>query len=193
MYELLFPSTSTIHVFQVVSHSSSKDDEGSGGTIELEGNEDELASSSESDPNDKEDILHQTAKYYIASSELSVEAVMNNWVKEGKDLVESMVNETMLGLHNRRMFSTALQLSEWLEASKKFDFKEADYASRVDLIAKLLGFERTVFTCNHMLVLYKNKIADVLLVMEEENVKPNPFTYQLLIDTKGESNDIAGT
>jgi len=47
-----------------------------------------------------------------------------------------------------------------------------------------------------LLLLYKRidkkKIADVLLLMEKENVKPTPFTYKLLIDTKGQSNDITG-
>lgn len=137
-----------------------------------------------------------------------------------------------------------LQLSEWLEASKHLDFVERDYASRLDLIAKVrglqkaesyiekipkslrgeviyrtlmancviannikkaedifnkmkdLGFPISSFACNQLLLLYKRmdkkKIADVLLLMEKENVKPTLFTYKLLIDTKGQSNDITG-
>ncbi|KAL7583687.1 hypothetical protein Lser_V15G42616 [Lactuca serriola] len=54
----------------------------------------------------------------------------------------------------------------------------------------------TAFSCNQLLLLYKRtdkrKIADVLLLMEKENIKPSLFTYRLLIDTKGQSNDIAG-
>lgn len=61
---------------------------------------------------------------------------------------------------------------------------------------KDLGFPLSTFTCNQMLILYKRvdkkKIADVLLLMEKENLKPNLNTYKILIDTKGLSNDITG-
>ncbi|KAE9599759.1 putative pentatricopeptide [Lupinus albus] len=61
---------------------------------------------------------------------------------------------------------------------------------------KDLEFPLTQFVCNQLLLLYKRndkkKIADVLLVMESENIKPSPFTYKILIDTKGQFNDIAG-
>ncbi|KAL6966018.1 hypothetical protein U1Q18_045755, partial [Sarracenia purpurea var. burkii] len=135
-------------------------------------------------------------------------------------------------------------LSEWLESTKRLDFVERDYASRLDLIAKVRGlhkaenyiekipkssrgeviyrtllancvatnnvkkaeevfnkmkdleFPMTSFACNQLLLLYKRldrkKIADVLLLMENEKVKPTRFTYKILIDTKGKSNDITG-
>ena len=61
---------------------------------------------------------------------------------------------------------------------------------------KDLEFPMTSFSCNQLLLLYKRldkkKIADVLLLMEKEIVKPTLFTYKILIDTKGQSNDIAG-
>lgn len=137
-----------------------------------------------------------------------------------------------------------LQLSEWLESTKRLEFVESNYASRVDLIAKVqglhkaenylkqipesfrteivyrtllancvsatnvkkseelfnkmkdLGFPITCFSCNQLLLLYKKtdkkKIADVLLLMEKENIKPSPFTYQILINVKGQTNDISG-
>ncbi|XP_071737592.1 pentatricopeptide repeat-containing protein At1g80270, mitochondrial-like [Rutidosis leptorrhynchoides] len=54
----------------------------------------------------------------------------------------------------------------------------------------------TAFTCNQLLLLYKRtdkrKIADVLLLMRKENLKPSLFTYKLLIEAKGESNDLIG-
>ncbi|PKI50838.1 hypothetical protein CRG98_028745 [Punica granatum] len=59
-----------------------------------------------------------------------------------------------------------------------------------------LEFPPTAFACNQLLLLYKRhdkkKIADVLLLMEKENVKPTSFTYRLLIDSKGHSNDLEG-
>lgn len=61
---------------------------------------------------------------------------------------------------------------------------------------KDLGLPVTRFSCNQLLLLYKRvdrkKIADVLLLMEKENVKPSVFTYQILIDVKGQSRDIEG-
>ncbi|KAK9057753.1 hypothetical protein SSX86_022591 [Deinandra increscens subsp. villosa] len=59
---------------------------------------------------------------------------------------------------------------------------------------KELKLPMTAFACNQMLLLYKKnnkkKIADVLLLMEKENVKPTLFTYGMLIDMKGQSSDI---
>jgi pentatricopeptide repeat protein len=133
---------------------------------------------------------------------------------------------------------------DWLESNKKLEFTEKEYASKLDLIAKLrglqkaeqflahipnsfkgellyrtllanyaslnnlrkteetfnkmreLGFPITPFACNQLLILYKKidkkKISDVLLMMEKENVKPSAFTYKILIDVKGLSNDIEG-
>ena len=133
---------------------------------------------------------------------------------------------------------------DWLESNKKLEFTEKEYASKLDLIAKLrglpkaeqylehvpnsfrgellyrtllancanlenlrktketfnkmreLGFPVTAFACNQLLLIYKSidkkKIADVLLMMGKENVKPSPYTYKILIDVKGMSNDIDG-
>ncbi|THF95155.1 hypothetical protein TEA_020336 [Camellia sinensis var. sinensis] len=138
----------------------------------------------------------------------------------------------------------SIELSEWLESTKQLDFVERDYASRLDLIAKVRGLQKaenyiekipkssrgeviyrtllancvsandvkkteevfnkmrdlefpiTCFACNQLLILYrrfnKKKIADVLLLMEKENVKPTLFTYKFLIETKGQSNEITG-
>ncbi|KAG5552604.1 hypothetical protein RHGRI_010628 [Rhododendron griersonianum] len=175
---------------------------------------------------------------------LSVQSALDNWVEGGNELTRSEISLAMLNLRKRKMYGRALQLSEWLESMKRLDFTERDYASRVDLIAKVRGlpkaesyidkipksfrgevvyrtllancvsannvkkaeevfnkmkdleFPITCFACNQLLLLYKRldkkKIADVLLLMEKENVKPSRFTYRLLIDTKGQSNDIHG-
>lgn len=60
---------------------------------------------------------------------------------------------------------------------------------------KGLGFPVTAFACNELLLLYmkndKKKIADVLLMMENENIKPSALTFKILIDAKGRSKDIA--
>ncbi|GER39873.1 pentatricopeptide repeat-containing protein [Striga asiatica] len=66
-----------------------------------------------------------------------------------------------------------------------------------DLFCKMKNlFPLTPFPCNLLLLLYqrvdKNKISRVLTIMENENVKPNHFTYHILIDTKGQLGDIPG-
>ncbi|CAN0910219.1 Pentatricopeptide repeat-containing protein At1g80270, mitochondrial [Linum grandiflorum] len=232
----------------------------------VEGNEDELVSDpeiadeddevdeelqlldTETDPSEKQLTRKRASSELfntiVSNQSLSVEDVLSKWVEQGKDLEKSEINSAMVNFRRRRMYAKALQLSEWLETNKKLDFVERDYASRVDLIAKVRGlqkaesyiatipqsfrgeiiyrtllancviasnvkkaeevfnkmrdleFEMTAFACNQLLLLYKRldkkKIADVLLLMEKENVKPTLFTYKLLIDTKGQSNDIAG-
>ncbi|XP_026435943.1 pentatricopeptide repeat-containing protein At1g80270, mitochondrial-like [Papaver somniferum] len=59
-----------------------------------------------------------------------------------------------------------------------------------------LDFPVTPFACNQLILMYKKlnkkKIADVLLLMEKDDVKPSRHTYKLLIDTKGQTNDITG-
>ncbi|KAM7258872.1 hypothetical protein ACFE04_014613 [Oxalis oulophora] len=59
-----------------------------------------------------------------------------------------------------------------------------------------LKFPITTFSCNQLLLIYKRvdkkKIGDVLFLMEKENVKRSLFTYRILIDNRGQSNDISG-
>ncbi|CAN6213544.1 unnamed protein product [Urochloa humidicola] len=59
-----------------------------------------------------------------------------------------------------------------------------------------LSLPLTVSACNQMILLYKRvariKVADILLLMEKENIKFSRFTYKLMIDLKGQSNDIVG-
>ncbi|KAK6942164.1 Pentatricopeptide repeat [Dillenia turbinata] len=183
-------------------------------------------------------------KAILAAPGSSIHPTLDRWVEEGNEISRTEATIAMLNLRKRRMYMRALQLSEWLEAKKPFDLIERDYASRVDLIAKVRGllkaesyvekmpqnfrgeviyrtllancvkvsnvkkaeelfnkmkdleFPVSSFSCNQLLLLYKRldkkKIADVLLLMEKENVKPSLFTYRLLIDTKGQSNDIKG-
>ncbi|CAN6443336.1 unnamed protein product [Victoria cruziana] len=150
----------------------------------------------------------------------------------------------MAALRRRKLYRNALQLSEWLEASDRLPFTDRDYASRVDLVAKVHGIRAaelclekipvnmqtelvyrtllanytsmqmlskaealfklmrkkglplTAFSCNQLLELYKvhdrKKFADVLLLMERQNVKPTVFTYKILIDAKGRRGDYEG-
>lgn len=61
---------------------------------------------------------------------------------------------------------------------------------------KAEGFSLTAYNYNQLLLLYKRldrkKIQDVLKMMEDDGVKPNIFTYKILIDEKGRIGDIRG-
>ncbi|XP_076923833.1 pentatricopeptide repeat-containing protein At1g80270, mitochondrial-like [Bidens hawaiensis] len=183
-------------------------------------------------------------KVVVDSSTMSAKNAFDKWVEEGHELSRSEISHAMFEFRRRKMYGKALQMSEWLETQKTVEFSERDYASRVDLIAKVRGMQKaeayidkipesfkgeivyrtllanyvlnndtkkaekvfnkmkdlnlpiTSFACNQLLLLYKRtdkkKIADVLLLMEKEDVKPSLFTYRLLIETKGMSNDIIG-
>lgn len=54
----------------------------------------------------------------------------------------------------------------------------------------------TTYACNQMIILYRRfnrrKIADILSLMEEENLEPSRLTYRNLIDIKDESGDTMG-
>ncbi|KAH7667296.1 TPR-like protein [Dioscorea alata] len=174
----------------------------------------------------------------------SVDSALDKWVEEGNALGRGEIAVVMLNLRKRRLYVKALEFVTWLKANKRLEFAERDYASYLDIIAKVRGLQNaekyiekiptsfrgeiiyrtllancvastnvkkaeevynkirelglpiTTFTCNQLLLLYKRvnrkKIGDVLLMMEKENIKPTRFTYKLLIDSKGRSNDISG-
>ncbi|KAG7945926.1 hypothetical protein I3843_14G012100 [Carya illinoinensis] len=183
-------------------------------------------------------------KAIMDSPSQSVASILDKWVEEGNDLEQLRISGIIISLRRRRMYSKALQFSEWLETTKQVALTERDYAARLDLIVKVKGIQKaekyveriptsfkgelvyrtllagcvhfvnmnkaetvfekirelelpiTVFAFNQMIILYKRldkrKVADVLSLMEKENVKPSLLTYKLLIDIKGESNDIEG-
>ncbi|CAK9188517.1 unnamed protein product [Ilex paraguariensis] len=217
--------------------------------VDIEGPQNELElSETETDVSEKRSprkrAFSALFKAIMAAPGISIHNSLDKWVEEGNDVTRADIALAMLNLRKRRMYGRALQLSEWLESTKRVDFVERDYASRLDLIAKVRGIQKaesyiekipksfrgeviyrtllancvvvgnvkkaeevfnkmkdlefptTSFACNQLLLLYKRidkkKIADVLLLMEKENVKPSLFTYKILIDTKGQSNDITG-
>ncbi|CAN4109039.1 unnamed protein product [Withania somnifera] len=205
-------------------------------------------SDSESDARQAEyvrkEMFKELLKAIIAAPVPSLGRVMDKWVEKGNDLTRTEIEFIMINLRRRYMYAKALQLSEWLELKKRLIFTDRDYASHIDLIAKVHGLRKaesyvervpksfrsevvyrsllrycaskgymkkseeifnkirdlgspiTSAACSHLLLLYKQtdktKIADVLLLMEKENIKPTDFIYKILIDAKGQSYDIAG-
>ncbi|MQM00915.1 hypothetical protein Taro_033665 [Colocasia esculenta] len=231
--------TSDLELSDIESEEGSgKNDEDAVGfsDIEIEKNSDR--------PPPKRRFISPLFKVIMETPRLSINNALDKWVNEGNPLGRNDIYAVLLNLRKRRLYGKALQVFEWLEANKRLDFEERDYASHLDLIAKIhgllkaekyiekipesfrgefvyrtllancvvavkaakaeevfnkmrdLGFPVTAFACNQLLLLYKRldrkKIADVLLMMEKENVKPSLFTYKLLIDTKGRAKDIVG-
>ncbi|KAF9595019.1 hypothetical protein IFM89_036037 [Coptis chinensis] len=181
-------------------------------------------------------------KVILIATRYTMNDVLDKWLERGNTLNRNEISLVMLNLRKRRFYGKALQFSEWLEKKRTFD--ERDYASRLDLIAKVLGLYKaeayvkdvpesfrgevlyrtllancvvagnkekaedvfnkmkklelqiTSFACNQLLLLYKRldkkKIADVLKLMELQNIRLSAFTYRLLIDARGQANDIEG-
>lgn len=233
---------------ELFSEPELSDDDSEGNLLESAHDELDISDDEASAKDDKESKKKAPSsplfKVIMDAPHQSIHSAIDKWVEEGNPLGRTESSVAMMNLRKRRMFGRALKLSEWLEANKRVDFVERDYASRLDLIAKVhglqkaekyiekipqsfrgeimyrtllancvvaanvkkaeelfnkmwdLGFPLTPFSCNQLLLLYKRvdrkKIADVLKMMEKENVKPSLFTYRLLIDAKGRSNDISG-
>ncbi|XP_022967740.1 pentatricopeptide repeat-containing protein At1g80270, mitochondrial-like [Cucurbita maxima] len=243
--EKIMPTQTAVEDDMFVDPELIEDDDGDS----VGPSQNDLDLSEATDDTDEKRLINRRAyselfQAIMSSPGLSIHNVLDKWVAEGKDLNRSEISLTMLNLRKRRLYGRALQLSEWLEANKQFDFIERDYASHIDLIAKVrglpraehyvekipksfrgetiyrtllancvvannvkkaedvftkikdLGFPITAFSCNQLLLLYKRhhkkKIADILLVMKKDNVKPTLFTYKILIDAKGRSHDMVG-
>lgn len=73
------------------------------------------------------------------STRPSCNSALDKWVEEGNPLGRTEISLALMNLRKRRLFGKALQFLEWLEANKHIELGERDYASRLDLIAKLQG------------------------------------------------------
>ncbi|KAJ6802610.1 pentatricopeptide repeat-containing protein-like, mitochondrial [Iris pallida] len=215
------------------------DGDGSLGLLEVDAMEGEKGAEGKSRRSEDSPLFKS-----LMEPDQTVDAVLKKWTKEGKPLGRDEIMVVMLGLRGRGLFRKALLFMEWLEKNKRLDFVERDYASHLNLIAKVHGlleaenfidkvpesfrgevvyrtllancvsqgnttkaeqvfnkirdtFPTTTFVCNQLLLLYKRtdhrkKIADILKLMEQEDVQPSLFTYKLLIDIKGIANDVKG-
>ncbi|CAL9754213.1 unnamed protein product, partial [Musa acuminata subsp. burmannicoides] len=124
-------------------------------------------------------VESQLSKIIIENPRYSLNGTLDKWVEEGNPLGRGEISLVLLNLRKHRLYGKALQKAE-------------DVFNTI----KALGVPISAFACNQLLLLYKwvdqKKIADVLVMMEKENVKPDLVTYRLLIDTKGRAYDISG-
>ncbi|KAG0476110.1 hypothetical protein HPP92_012951 [Vanilla planifolia] len=81
-------------------------------------------------------------KVIIEASRPSLSNALDKWVEEGNSLGRGEISLALLNLRKRRFYGKALQFMEWLEATKRLDFGEREYASRLDLVAKVLGIQK---------------------------------------------------
>uniref|UniRef100_A0ACD5VNK3 Uncharacterized protein n=1 Tax=Avena sativa TaxID=4498 RepID=A0ACD5VNK3_AVESA len=81
-------------------------------------------------------------KVMLEAPRNDVTASLKKWVDGGNKFDRSDVFYVILHLRKRRFFVKALQLLEWLEESNLIDLVERDYASRLDLMAKVHGVYR---------------------------------------------------
>ncbi|KAG2268411.1 hypothetical protein Bca52824_062966 [Brassica carinata] len=72
-------------------------------------------------------------KAIVSVSGLSVATALDKWVEDGKDINRTEIANAMLQLRRRRMYGRALQ---------HYELEERDYASRLDLIAKIRGLHK---------------------------------------------------
>ncbi|KAA8537351.1 hypothetical protein F0562_026962 [Nyssa sinensis] len=78
----------------------------------------------------------------ISASGESINNALQKWIEGGNSLDRPEISLAMLNLRKRRMYGKALQLLDWLEANKQLELTERDYASRVDLIAKVRSIHK---------------------------------------------------
>ncbi|XP_031496018.1 pentatricopeptide repeat-containing protein At1g80270, mitochondrial-like [Nymphaea colorata] len=106
----------------------------------------------------------------------------------GIDAAESYLKRIPPPMQNEVLYRTLLANSVYINSVKK--------SEQLFNLMRDKGFPLTAFSCNQLLLLYKRhdkkKLADVLLMMEKENVKPTLFTYKTLIDAKGQTRDYEG-
>lgn len=99
----------------------------------------------------------------------SVRHVLQQWVKEGKDLSQSEVSLAVHNLRKRRSYAMCLQLWEWLRANTQFEFTEANYASQLDLVAKVHSLQKAEAFLNDIPesfrgeVVYRTLLANCVL------------------------------
>ncbi|WZZ62066.1 hypothetical protein YC2023_062173 [Brassica napus] len=99
----------------------------------------------------------------------SVKHVLEQWVKEGKDLSQAEVSLAVHNLRKRRSYAMCLQLWEWLRANTQFEFTEANYASQLDLVAKVHSLQKAEAFLNDIPessrgeVVYRTLLANCVL------------------------------
>ncbi|KAL5220240.1 hypothetical protein ABZP36_024953 [Zizania latifolia] len=78
-------------------------------------------------------------KVLLEAARNDVTGAVKKWLNDGNTLDRSDIFHAVHSLRRQRFFIKALQLLECIEESKLLDFGERDYASLIDLVAKVHG------------------------------------------------------
>ncbi|TKY49744.1 Pentatricopeptide repeat-containing protein mitochondrial [Spatholobus suberectus] len=70
-----------------------------------------------------------------------IPGILKRFVEAVEDLSHVEASKIVFILWKHHMYYKALQISEWLDTTKQFEHSENDYASRLDLIAKVQGVD----------------------------------------------------
>ncbi|XP_020250045.1 pentatricopeptide repeat-containing protein At1g80270, mitochondrial-like [Asparagus officinalis] len=81
-------------------------------------------------------------KILMDSPRTSINSALDKWVSEGKPLGRQEISLVLHNLRRRRFWGKALQFLEWVEANERLEFTGPDYASYLDLIAKIHGIQK---------------------------------------------------
>ncbi|KAM0842124.1 hypothetical protein ACQ4PT_020062 [Festuca glaucescens] len=124
-------------------------------------------------------------KVLLEAPRNDVAASLKKWVDGGNTFDRSDVFYVILHLRKRRFFAKALQLLEWLEESKQIDLVERDYASRLDLMAKVNGVYRAEKYIDNIPASHRGEIVYRTLLancVAEVNVKKAEEVFNKMKD-----------
>ncbi|XP_057727879.1 pentatricopeptide repeat-containing protein At2g20710, mitochondrial-like isoform X1 [Arachis stenosperma] len=72
-----------------------------------------------------------------------VTPILNQWVQDGGSITHLNIQYLIACLCRRRCYTHALELSEWMRESKKYDLTPADIAKHLKLLSIVRGLEQT--------------------------------------------------
>ncbi|OEL26359.1 Pentatricopeptide repeat-containing protein, partial [Dichanthelium oligosanthes] len=114
-----------------------------------------------------------------------VTKALEKWANDGNAFDRRELFFVILNLRRRRWFDKALQLLEWVEQSKLLELGERDYASRVDLMAKVYGLHKAeqyiekIPACYRGEIVYRTLLANCVA---EANVKKTEQVFNRMKD-----------
>ncbi|KAK1281407.1 Pentatricopeptide repeat-containing protein [Acorus gramineus] len=104
------------------------------------------------------DVASPLFKLIMEPPHHSVKSALDKWIEEGNSLERTEYYDILHNLRKRKIYGKALGLSEWVESKKLFDFDGRDYATRVDLLAKVLGISKAEKYIEHIPKSFQGKV-----------------------------------
>lgn len=90
---------------------------------------------------EKEQVHNATPLYQaiLSCQYFDLPASLDQWLADGNVLTRREVAITFVHLRKRSMYRRLLKVSDWLEVKKPYKMNERDYASRLDVVTRVLG------------------------------------------------------